>query len=301
VQYLEFLSPENFGVVLAVVSELAVPVVAVVAVVVGDDLLLQPAATMTAMATNHPSRRTVGQVSVPVMRVSLDLDGGRPWPDIVAWARDAGQAGWDGVRVTDREGGRECWSLAGGLAEAVPRIRLTVEVRHNRDRHPAVIAKLASTTDHLTNGRLRLAWVPGDDEEAEPRLAEAVTVIRQLTTQEKTTFAGRYYQLKDAPMDPKPIQIPFPIGLAGTSADLAAKAADEWIISGTQEEIDDQLGDLAAACEKIGRDRRHIKVSARSKAAPAGVDEWIVPMAAIEEAGGARHEALMERARLTRR
>lgn len=216
------------------------------------------------------------------MRATLWLDCRRPWGDLLARARQAEQAGWDAVRVVDTVEGWECWALVGALAAAVPRLRLDAVMRDDLGRHPGVVAKLASTTDRLSEGRLLVGWVPAADPEAEPRLAEAIEVVRSLTKQPRTTFEGRFYRLDDAPLDPKPVQQPLPLLLSGTSPALAAKYADHWAISGDPDQIQAQLAALSEACQELGRNRSEIQISARTEERPPpGVDEWVIDNEAV--------------------
>lgn len=214
------------------------------------------------------------------MRATLWLDTRRPWTDLLALVGGAEAAGWDAVRVGDDPGGAECWSVLGALAGSIPRLRLEAAVSDNRGRHPAVLAKLAATVDQLSGGRLLLGLSPGTDPEGEDRLGEAFQVVKFLAHQGRTTWGGGYFQLHDAPLDPKPVQQPFRMMLVGGSPELAARIADHWSPNG---ELAAELSALAAACEESGRDRGGITVSALSP----GADELVVPDAALgpERAG----------------
>lgn len=221
-----------------------------------------------------------------MVRLTLSLDPGRPWAQIRALAESAERAGWDAVRCSDRaEAGPDCLTLAGALAAAVPRIRLDAVIRDDAGRHPAVVAKLASTVDQLSDGRLLLGLLPGADEGAEARLEEAVEVVKGLASEVRTTWRGEFYRLQDAPLDPKPRQQPFPVMLVGGRPGLAARVADHWSIAGRPDQLRSQLAALDAACRAIGRDRSAVAISAAAGAPPvapvAGVDEWVIPDSAL--------------------
>ncbi len=212
------------------------------------------------------------------MHITLWLDGRRSGRETLALASQAEQAGWDGVRYGDGLGERadrpETWAVLGALAAAVPRIRLEAVVQDDLGRHPAVVAKLATTVDQLSAGRVLLGLAPSSG--GDTRLAETVEVIKNLAQHERTTFNGRFYQLQGAPLDPKPMQQPFHLMLVGGPADLAAKYADHWSITG---DIEAQLTALKRACDQINRDQTEITVSATWTDQPPqpGIDEWVVP------------------------
>ena len=172
----------------------------------------------------------------------------------------------------------EGWALQAAMAEATKRVRIGCMVTANTYRHPIVLAKLAVTVDHLSEGRLEFgigaAWaeiehqmygIEGLDHRV-GRLSESLQIIKSLFTQERTNFDGRYYKYKDAIANPKPIQKPHPpiwIGASGESTlRLVARHADVWNISG---------GDAAAvkevsrkfeeACAAVGRDPSQIRRS----------------------------------------
>ena len=210
--------------------------------------------------------------------------------DLRSFWRIADEAGFDHVWVFDHLnsiGGDpelpifEGWSLQAAMAEATTKVRIGCMVTGNTYRHPALLAKIATTVDHLSGGRLEFglgaAWATFEHEtlgiegldHRVGRLSEALQVISSLWTEERTTFEGRYYQLKDAIHIPKPLQKPHPpiwIGAGGEQTlRLVARHADVWNMGGGTPEQLSQLSDkLDAACAAIGRDpgelRRSIQV-----------------------------------------
>src|ERR1700738_4613211 len=142
----------------------------------------------------------------------------------------------------------EGWTMQAAMAEATKRVRIGCLVTGNTYRHPAVLAKLAVTVDHLSGGRLEFgigaAWaeiehqmygIEGLDHRV-GRLSESLQVIKSLFTEDRTNFEGRYYHFTGAIATPKPIQKPYPplwIGASGESTlRLVARHADVWNISG---------------------------------------------------------------------
>ena len=221
-----------------------------------------------------------------MVRLTLSTDPRRPWAEIRSLAESAEGAAWDALRCSDRaETGPDCLTLAGALAAAVPRIRLDAVIQDDAGRHPAVVAKLASTVDQLSDGRLLLGLLPGAGADAEARLEEVVEVVKSLASEVRTTWRGQFYRLQEAPLDPKPRQQPFPVMLVGGRPGLAARVADHWSIAGRPDQLRSQLAALDAACHALGRDRSVIAISAAAGATPvtpvAGVDEWVIPDRAL--------------------
>lgn len=225
------------------------------------------------------------------MRFSFWPNASQPWADILATAQHAEATGWDGVYVADHfmpsigdDGGPtlECFGLLAGLATAVPRVRLGSLVCGNTYRHPAVLANQAATVDQLSGGRLVLGlgagWQQNEHDaygiplpDPKPRLdmlEEACQVVMGLLRQPRTTFAGAYYQLDNAPCEPKPVQerLPLLIGGGGEKRTLriAARFADEWNVWGTPEIVAHKSGVLERHCDDVGRDPNTIARSTQA-------------------------------------
>ncbi|MBM4256763.1 MAG: TIGR03560 family F420-dependent LLM class oxidoreductase [Deltaproteobacteria bacterium] len=140
----------------------------------------------------------------------------------------------------------EGWTLLSALAAQTKRVKVGLLVTGNTYRNPALVAKMATTVDHVSNGRAILgigaAWFETEHtaygipfytpSERAKRLKEAVTVIKLLLSQPKSTFDGKFYQLKDAPNEPKPVQKHLPLLIGGVGPKriqpLAARHADIW-------------------------------------------------------------------------
>ena len=194
----------------------------------------------------------------------------------------------------------EAWTLLAALAERTSRIRLGVLVSSNTFRHPAILLKEAVNVDHISNGRLILGLGAGwhvdehrrygiplpEPAERVDRFAEAVEMISLLMAHERTTYAGRYYQLDDAPLEPHPIQSPrIPILIAAhrpRMLRLAAAFADQWdtfaaipdtATDGIETGLAERIRYLDAACREIGRDPAEIRRSTWAKSAAALRDE----------------------------
>src|SRR6059036_135130 len=161
------------------------------------------------------------------------------------------------------------------------RMRVGTIVLGNTYRHPALVAKMAAQVDIISGGRLLLGlgagWQQNEHEaygipfytmrERLERLDEACQVIRSLWTERRATFKGRFYQLSDAPLDPKPVQTPHPelmIGGGGERVTLriVAKHADHWNVWGGPRVVAQKGAILDEHCAAVGRDPKTITRSA---------------------------------------
>jgi alkanesulfonate monooxygenase SsuD/methylene tetrahydromethanopterin reductase-like flavin-dependent oxidoreductase (luciferase family) len=215
------------------------------------------------------------------MRVSLCLDPGRSWAQLLALAQRVDSAGWHAVYVCDHfmphdPAGRavdgavlECWTVLAALAAQTAAVRLGSLVLGNTYRHPAVVANMAATLDQVSGGRLVLGigagWQPNEHvaygialPAAGDRIAgldEACTVIRSLLDQRRSSFDGAAYRLRDAPCDPKPLsRVPLLVGGGGRRIlQVAARHADVWHTWAQPEEFARKNAALDRLCQDAGR------------------------------------------------
>jgi F420-dependent oxidoreductase-like protein len=179
----------------------------------------------------------------------------------------------------------EGWTTLAALAARTERLRLGLMVAGNTYRHPAVHAHMAATVDVISNGRLDFGVGAGWNEyehnsmgiplyapgERIRRLGEACEITKRLFTQPLTDFEGRYYQLKEARLEPKPVQKPYPpfvIGGAGEQLTLrvVARYADVWnSMPGDVETFKRKLGILHDHCAAVGRDPGEIEPSVQAR------------------------------------
>ena len=211
----------------------------------------------------------------------------------------------------------EGWTLLSAMAAQTQRLRLGLLVTSNRFRPPAMLAKIATTVNVVSGGRLDFGIGVGsrtdipwarreydayglpyhDAGYAVGSLAEACTVIRRIWTEDKPfDFHGEYIQLTGAFGNPKPVQRPHPpIMIGGRSAAtlrVTAEHADLWNIPGG--DIADCISRSALLdryCAEIGRDPAEIT---RSIYLPVSYDQPALTRAAITEAldAGFRHVVL---------
>ncbi len=186
----------------------------------------------------------------------------------------------------------EGWTLLAGLAASTSRARLGVLVSCNTFRHPALVAKMASTIDHISRGRVEVGlgagwYVPehrafGIDFPEPPELVgrfrEAVKIVVSMLENTSTTFQGDYYQLEDAPSLPMPVQSPRPpltLGAHGrVMLGIVAQYADRWNSHGSIEDIRKRNETLDEHCAAIGRNPREITRSLYGWASLMDRDPW---------------------------
>lgn len=236
------------------------------------------------------------------MRFSVWPINEQPFADVLAVARHAEATGWDGVWVADHlmpgtppldRPVLECWTTAATILALVPRVRVGTLVTPVTFRHPAVIAKMAATLDHMHQGRVALGigagWQVGEHVAyglpfpAAPvrleMLDEACALIRQLLTSDSITVAGKHYRLQEATLCPRS-SIPLLVGVKGERRALAvaARHADEWNIWGLPETVVAKTHALEAECARIGRDPRSIRRSVQALLAldgrPSDRERW---------------------------
>jgi F420-dependent oxidoreductase-like protein len=176
----------------------------------------------------------------------------------------------------------EGWSALAALAAETSRVRIGILVSGNTYRHPAVLAKMATTVDHISGGRLDFglggAWHTYEHEafgipfhtvrERLERLDEAIQVIKLLWTEPSPKWKGRYYSLNRPPYKPRNVQQPHPPILIGGSGEkrtlrTVAKYADAANVSGTPEQIQHKFAVLEAHCKDVGRDYSTIRRTAQ--------------------------------------
>jgi F420-dependent oxidoreductase-like protein len=174
----------------------------------------------------------------------------------------------------------EGWTALSALAMVTQKTRLGVMVTGNTYRHPAVLAKMATTVDIISGGRLILGigagWFELEHQafgiafpkvaERLKKLDETLEVVKRLWTEDRVNFSGRYYQLKDALLNPQPVQKPHPPILVGASGEqvalgIVARHADIWNSFGSPAVFAHKIVALTEHCRKIGRDPDTIEKS----------------------------------------
>lgn len=176
----------------------------------------------------------------------------------------------------------EGWTMLAALAAQTKRVKVGLLVTGNTYRNPALVAKMTATVDHVSNGRailgLGAAWFEAEHtaygipfftpSERAKRLGEAVAVIKLLFSQQKSTFNGKFYQLKDAPCEPKPVQKHLPLLIGGVGPKriqpLAARHADIWHFFPSNEDPQEakrMCESFDQLCQKVKRDPATVEKS----------------------------------------
>ncbi len=197
------------------------------------------------------------------------------WPELLALATELDRATrFDSFWISDAlapngaldDPRLDAWTALAAIAHATSRLRLGVMVSGNAYRHPAVLAKMATTVDHISGGRVELgigAGWPGENRrfgiefwkrrERAERLDDALRVIKALWTQPQPTFEGRHYRLAEPPYSPANVQRPHPPILVGGGSDALLR------IIATHADKACPMIDPAAAMAKVGAHCREIQ------------------------------------------
>jgi alkanesulfonate monooxygenase SsuD/methylene tetrahydromethanopterin reductase-like flavin-dependent oxidoreductase (luciferase family) len=234
------------------------------------------------------------------------------WPQVLGFGQHAEAVGLDSLWVCDHllsgpsdgnaDGIHEGWTILVALAASTRRMELGQLVMCTSFRHPALLAKMATTADAVSGGRLILGlgagWYDPEDEafgyptdHRVGRFEEAVGIIVPLLRGERVTLVGTYHQVRDAVLLP-PADRPIPILVAATGERmlrLTARYADAWNTAwfGLPDDLlHRRLADLDAALEAEGRDpatlRRTVGMEVRD---PAATDELARTIDAYERLG----------------
>jgi F420-dependent oxidoreductase-like protein len=197
----------------------------------------------------------------------------------------------------------EGWTLATALLAHTERLRVGHLVLCNSFRHPALLARMATTLDVISGGRLELgigsgSYEPEHDQagiswgtlaERSERLAESLAILARMFADERVSFEGRHYRLRDLPSLPRPAQSPRPPIVVGGVSErftlpLVARYADVWNVpTYALGDLDRKLDALHAACEAVGRDPAEIGLSLEAVLAIAPDDAGLTQVRAVAE------------------
>ncbi len=173
----------------------------------------------------------------------------------------------------------EAWTSTAALARDTRRIRIGQMVTCNNYRNPALLAKMASTVDVLSHGRLDFGIGAGwyehefraygyefpDGPTRLRQLRDALQIIRAMWTQEEAVFEGKYYQVRGAINQPKGVQKPhIPLLIGGTGEQVTLKLVAQYGDACNIGHLDNEglarkFAILKQHCENVGRDYNTIR------------------------------------------
>jgi probable F420-dependent oxidoreductase len=188
------------------------------------------------------------------------------------------------------------------IASFTKQIRLCTGAIVLPHRDPVLLAKQIATLDHFSNGRLIVGTGLGhyrdEFESIKPRernsnrgrmLIESLEALHLLLTQDNVTFEGQYYKFNNISLNPKPVQLNFPIYISGKGPDVpmrVAKWGSGWMLSRMQDKsVKERVKDLDVAMNIVGRDvseidittTRGISIATTTKKAFAQYDKSLLP------------------------
>jgi len=216
------------------------------------------------------------------MELSSIDDVTEKWNRAVEIATLAEELGYDSIWVYDHfhnvpvpahETVLECWTMMAALSQRTTRVRLGQLVGCNSYRHPSLLAKITSTLDVISGGRLDwgigAGWYDNeyraygyDFPEAKDRLGmlrECVEIVKAMWSETETSYDGTYYQVAGAHCDPKPLQQPHPPILIGGGGEqitlrIVARHADRSNFGGGLDPFRAKCEVLKNHCAAVGRD-----------------------------------------------
>jgi alkanesulfonate monooxygenase SsuD/methylene tetrahydromethanopterin reductase-like flavin-dependent oxidoreductase (luciferase family) len=197
----------------------------------------------------------------------------------------------------------EAWTLATALLSRTERLRVGHMVLCNQFRHPAVLAKMATTLDRISDGRLELGIGSGsiEDEhtrlglpwgtfrERSERLGETLEILTMAFADERIDHAGAHYTVRDMPIVPGAVQRPRPPIIVGGVGEkytlpLVARYADVWNVpTYALGDLERKRDVLHARCADIGRDPDSITLSVEAVMALAADDAALPDVTALAE------------------
>ena len=209
------------------------------------------------------------------------------WPSLLEAGKRADRLGYDSLWTWDHlypivgsaEGPMfEAWSTITAWAMATERVRIGLMVGANTFRNPGLVAKMATTLDHVSAGRaivgLGAAWFETEHvafgipfgsgfPERLRWLGESLPIVRGMLHGEAPTLVGEHYQVRAVRNDPPPVQSALPIVVGGdgekVTLRLVARYADACNIGGGPEAVRHKDEVLRQHCEAVGRDEREIE------------------------------------------
>jgi len=209
------------------------------------------------------------------MDVKFGVLIGAPSPSvkgIILRAKMAEENNFDSFWIADHllSWGEPCfevWSILASVAMVTSKIRIGTAVSDPHRRNPALFAQTIATLDQISNGRINVGIGPGEAMNLEPfgirwdkpvtRMVRVIELLKRFLAGETVTYEDEFFKFKDAFLQVKPIQKPYPPIYLGTnsprSREITGQIADGWITIGTPELIKKDLEDIKKGAEKASR------------------------------------------------
>lgn len=220
---------------------------------------------------------------------SVGGSSGLVWNDFLEICQACDDMGYHGFYPSDHlmliQQGRgsnlrlEGLTVMAAMSGHAKNLRLGMLVINNNFRHPVITAKMINTIDHVSGGRVEMGIgsgnIPAEFEahgipwpkfsERLDRLEESLQVMKALWTTEPANFDGKYYQLKEAPMEPKPVQKPHPPiiigGIGERTMRVAARHAQDYNQITAIRQAEANIAKFKAICAEEGRDPTGMRFS----------------------------------------
>jgi alkanesulfonate monooxygenase SsuD/methylene tetrahydromethanopterin reductase-like flavin-dependent oxidoreductase (luciferase family) len=212
--------------------------------------------------------------------------GAGAWAPLLQAARHAEETGGESIWVPDHlyplrpgMGMFEAWTIMTAVAASTERVQIGAQVLCQSFRSPALLAKMAATLDHVSDGRLRMVigagWFEAEYEafgwDFPPpgvrvdQLRDAVRILKGLLNNDAPfSYEGPHYCVHEAVNLPPPIRRPMTVEVGGTGdrmLRLIAEEADGWSIPWPAPGVEERVRFLEEACEKAGRPFRDLRLS----------------------------------------
>jgi phthiodiolone/phenolphthiodiolone dimycocerosates ketoreductase len=197
-----------------------------------------------------------------------------PWKEILKCAKMSEKYNFDSIWMADHIVGMglkrldalETYSTLASLAMVTKNVHLGTSVTNIQTRHPAILAQTISTLDQISNGRVITGIGSGEAMSIEPfgitwdkpvsRMEEAIRVMIKLWTEKSINFDGKFFKLKGAFIEPKPIQKPYPpLWIAANSPrtmNITAKLADGWLPL-VRKDYENDLKNILKVRKQVGK------------------------------------------------
>jgi alkanesulfonate monooxygenase SsuD/methylene tetrahydromethanopterin reductase-like flavin-dependent oxidoreductase (luciferase family) len=161
----------------------------------------------------------------------------------------------------------DAWALLSSIASLTEKVQLGTCVSDPHRRHPAVFAQTVATVDQISKGRVIVGLGPGEAMNVEQfgipwnepvsRMVEFTEIVRKLWQEDRVTYSGKFWQIRDGLLQIKPVRNPVPIYFAANgprTRKLAGEIADGWVPTPRSPELyRKHLREIKEAADNVGR------------------------------------------------